>query len=203
MSNSKIQPKSRHTSQAIELPVSAEKVDWLKSKIRDIPDFPKPGIVFKDLTTLLKDKEAFAYVIDVLAARFEDWHPKYVAGVEARGFIVGAALAYRLGIGFLPIRKPGKLPYQVEKISYELEYGTDCLEIHIDAVDTGAIEKGKEVILVDDLLATGGTAVAASKLLTTVGAKLVGVGFLVELGFLSGRANFPAGLDIFSVLDYQ
>lgn len=198
----------RKPTQSNCLPLTTTKSDWLKSKIRDIPDFPKPGIVFKDLTTLLKDAEAFSFVIDALAEKYEKLNPAYIAGIEARGFILGASLAYKLGIGFLPIRKPGKLPYKVEKIAYELEYGTDALEIHvdavdIDAVDTGAVEKGKSVVLIDDLLATGGTAVAASKLLTAVGAKVIGVGFVVELGFLGGRKKFPSGTDIFSLISFD
>lgn len=187
--------------------MNSSKLEWLKSKIRDIPDFPKPGIVFKDLTTLLKDAEAFQFVIDALAEKYAPLKPSYIAGIEARGFILGSALAYKLGVGFLPIRKPGKLPYQVQKISYDLEYGQDTLEIHIDAVamepNTTTVEPGKRVVLIDDLLATGGTAVAASSLLKSVGAELIGVGFVVELGFLNGRKKFPAGVDIFSLLNYE
>jgi adenine phosphoribosyltransferase len=189
------------------LPLNSSKLDWLKGKIRDIPDFPKPGIIFKDLTTLLKDAEAFHFIIDALAEKYAPLKPSYIAGIEARGFILGSALAYKLGVGFLPIRKPGKLPYRVEKISYDLEYGQDTLEIHIDAIapepTTAAVEPGKRVVLIDDLLATGGTAVAAGQLLTSIGADLVGVGFVVELGFLEGRRKFPSGVDIFSLLNYK
>ena len=177
--------------------LTPDKIDWLKSKIRDIPDFPKPGIIFKDLTTLLKDPEPFKFVIDVLADKYRGSKPAYIAGIEARGFILASALAYKLGAGFVPIRKPGKLPYKVEKVSYDLEYGTDAIEIHVDA-----IEKGKSVVLIDDLLATGGTAAAACKLLTGIGANLVGVGFVVQLGFLPGREKLPQDIDIFSMIEY-
>jgi adenine phosphoribosyltransferase len=190
------------------LPMTAERSNWLKNKIRSIPNFPKAGINFKDLTTLLKDAEAFKFVIDALAEKFAPYEPSFIAGVEARGFILGAALAYEMGIGFLPIRKPGKLPYQVEKISYELEYGTDSLEIHVDAVanidaiDSGAVEIGRKVVLVDDLLATGGTAAAAHDLLKSVGADVIGVGFVVELSALAGRKKFSPGTEVFSLLEY-
>jgi adenine phosphoribosyltransferase len=200
------QPKS---GSRIVLPLTTEKATWLKSKIRDIPDFPKPGIIFKDLTTLLKDPEAFRFVIDALAEKYEPLKPAYIAGIEARGFILAAAVAYKLGVGFLPIRKPGKLPYNVEKITYELEYGSDSLEIHIDAVDvdldavdSGVIERGKSVVLIDDLLATGGTAHAAHKLLTKIGAKVVGIGFITELTFLKGRDKFAKDTELFSLISY-
>ncbi len=178
-------------------PVSKEKEEWLKSKIRDIPDFPKPGIVFKDLTTLLKDNEAFKYVIDVFADNFAAHKPKYIAGIEARGFILGPAIAHRLNVGFIPVRKPGKLPHKVVKESYQLEYGTDTLEVHEDCV-----AKGDRVVLIDDLLATGGTAGAAYSLLNKVGADVVSFGFVVELGFLNGRSKMPSGLDVFSIITY-
>lgn len=180
------------------LPLSREKVEWLKGTIRDIPDFPKPGIVFKDMTTLLKNAEAFTYTIDVLAEKFAAMKPKYIVGIEARGFVLGAAIAHKLKIGFIPIRKPNKLPHKVEKAVYDLEYGTDCVEIHVDAVD-----KGDRVILIDDLLATGGTAEAASRLLKTIGAEVVGIGFVVELSFLKGRAKMPAGTEVFSIIQYE
>lgn len=180
------------------LPISREKSEWLKSTIRDINDFPKPGIVFKDLTTLLKDKKAFSYVIDVLAEKFAPINPDYVAGIEARGFILGPAIAHKIGCGFIPIRKPGKLPHKVEKAVYDLEYGSDCVEIHVDA-----IEDHEKVVIIDDLLATGGTAEAAYRLLKTVGADVRGIGFVVELGFLKGRQKLPCGLDIFSVINYD
>ena len=186
------------TEQTSYLPISRDKVDWLKGTIRDIPDFPKPGIVFKDLTTLLKDKAAFRFTIDTLADKCAALKPEYISGIEARGFILGSAVAYKIGCGFIPIRKPGKLPHKVEKASYELEYGSDCVEVHIDAVD-----KGDRVVLLDDLLATGGTAEAAHRLLKTVGANVVGIGFIVELGFLKGRQKLPAGVDVFSIINYE
>ena len=179
------------------LPLSHHKTEWLKSTIRDIPDFPKPGIVFKDLTTLLKDSEAFTFTLDALSERFADARPHYIAAIEARGFILGPAIARALGSGFVPIRKPGKLPYRVVKESYALEYGEDVIEIHEDAV-----EKGKRVVLIDDLLATGGTALAAYKLLDRIGADIVGIGFVVELSFLNGRAKLPADIDVFSLVTY-
>lgn len=179
------------------LPVSREKADWLKGTIRDIPDFPKPGIVFKDLTTLLKDPAAFAYVIDVFAEKYAPMKLDYVAGIEARGFILGPSIAHKLNVGFIPIRKPGKLPHKVQRESYDLEYGTDSLEIHLDAT-----EPGQRVIIIDDLLATGGTAAAACRLMKTLEAVVVGVGFVVELEFLNGRAKLPNDSDIFSVLQY-
>lgn len=185
------------TERITYLPISKEKTDWLKSTIRDIPDFPKPGIVFKDLTTMLKDKDAFSFVIDVFAEHFAPKQAKYVAGIEARGFILGPAIAHRLNIGFIPVRKPGKLPHTVVRESYQLEYGTDTLEVHQDATAAG-----DRVILIDDLLATGGTASAAYSLLTKIGADIVSVGFVVELGFLNGRNKMPAGTDIFSIIHY-
>ena len=185
------------TQQTTYLPISRDKADWVKSVIRDIPDFPKPGIIFKDMTTLLKDPEAFAYVIDVLAEKFATLKPRYIVGIEARGFILGAAIAHKLKLGFIPIRKPGKLPHKVEKATYELEYGSDAVEIHADAVD-----KGDRVVIIDDLLATGGTAEAAYRLLKTVGADVAGMGFVVELAFLNGRKKLPNGPEIFSIIEY-
>lgn len=180
------------------LPVSREKADWLKSTIRDIPDFPKPGIVFKDLTTLLKDPTAFSYVIDVFCEKYAPMKLDYIAGIEARGFILGPAIAHKLGIGFIPIRKPGKLPAQVQKETYDLEYGTDSLEIHMDATDPG-----QRVVIIDDLLATGGTAAAACRLMKTLKAEVVGLGFVVELGFLKGRSKLPTTTDVFAIIEYD
>jgi adenine phosphoribosyltransferase len=202
---------------AATLPLSPDKVAWLKNKVRDIPDFPRPGIIFRDLTTLLGDREAFSFVMDALVEKYAPIQPDYIASIEARGFIFGAALAYALNIGFLPMRKPGKLPFKVEKIDYELEYGSDALEIHADALvdNTHALpalhsvpvmhaDKNlyKKVVLIDDLLATGGTAMAAINLLTKVGANVVGVGFIIELLALSGRAKLSTKQDIFSLLQY-
>jgi adenine phosphoribosyltransferase len=158
----------------------------LKALIRDIPDFPKPGILFRDITTLLRDPTGLKYTIDTMAAQVGDLKPEYLVGMESRGFIFGAALAYKLGIGFIPVRKPGKLPAQVHAVEYALEYGTDKLEIHQDAVPPGA-----RVVIVDDLIATGGTAVATANLLHEIGAHLVGCAFVIELDALNGRSRLP------------
>ncbi len=162
---------------------------WLKDHIRDIPDFPQPGVVFKDITPLLADIEAFRSTIDALAAPFSDTGVDKVLAVEARGFIVGAPVAYRFGAGFVPCRKAGKLPWQVEKQEYVLEYGSDLLEIHKDAV-----APGERVLVVDDVVATGGTAAATGRLVTRLGGRVTGFAFLVELAFLEGRraiASYP------------
>ncbi len=180
-----------------ELPLKPEQAEWLKSKIRDIPDFPKPGILFKDVTTLWKEKDAFAFVTEALAQKSKSLKPDVIAGIEARGFIVGSAVAYMLGLGFVPIRKPGKLPYVVERVTYDLEYGTDTIEVHADA-----LEKGQRVVLLDDLLATGGTAGGAIQLLEKIGGTVVGTGFIVELGFLNGRNRLTTQSDIFSLISY-
>jgi adenine phosphoribosyltransferase len=169
----------------------------LKKLIREVPDFPKPGILFYDITTLLKDKRGLATLIDALAEHFIDKEIDLVLGMEARGFIFGPALAYRLNAGFVPVRKPGKLPAATEKYDYALEYGTNSLEIHKDA-----IERGQRVIIVDDLLATGGTAEATAKLAGSLGADIVGMGFVVELDFLNPRSKLE-GYDIFSLLHYD
>ncbi|HEX8814245.1 MAG TPA: adenine phosphoribosyltransferase [Terriglobales bacterium] len=169
----------------------------LKQLIREVPDFPKKGILFYDITTLLKDKRGLATLIDALAEHFIDKEIDLVLGMEARGFIFGPALAYRLNAGFVPVRKPGKLPAATEKYDYALEYGTNTLEIHKDA-----IERGQRVIIVDDLLATGGTAEATAKLASSLGANIVGMGFVVELDFLNPRAKLK-DYDIFSLLHYD
>src|SRR6266702_1041991 len=156
-------------------------VEALKTLVRTVPDFPKPGILFYDITTLLKDKTGFAQLIDALAAHYISRKIDLVLAIEARGFIFGPALAYRLNAGFVPIRKPGKLPAQTVQWKYELEYGIDTLEIHKDA-----IQPGQRVIIVDDLLATGGTANACMQLARSLGAEVAGLGFVVELDFLSG-----------------
>jgi adenine phosphoribosyltransferase len=158
----------------------------LKALIRDIPDFPKPGILFRDITTLLRDPAGLQYTIDTMATKISDLQPEYLVGMESRGFIFGAALAYKLGIGFIPVRKPGKLPAQVHAVEYALEYGTDKLEIHQDAVPPGA-----RVVIVDDLIATGGTAVATAQLIQEIGAHLVGCTFVIELDALNGRSRLP------------
>jgi adenine phosphoribosyltransferase len=169
----------------------------LKEMIREVSDFPKPGILFYDITTLLKDKRGLATLIDALSEHFLDKKVDLVLGMEARGFIFAPALAYRLNAGFVPVRKPGKLPAATTKYDYALEYGTNTLEIHQDA-----IQKGERVIIVDDLLATGGTAEATTKLATSLGAEVVGLGFVVELDFLKGRSKLQ-DYDVFSLLHYD
>ena len=154
----------------------------LKDKIRHIPDFPKKGIVFRDITTLIKDKDAFKQSVDEIVADLKDKKIDYVVGPEARGFLMGSAVAYALGVGFVPIRKKGKLPSEVIQKEYDLEYGTDILEIHKDA-----IEKGSNIAIVDDLLATGGTVLAVSELIEDIGANVVAMKFLIELTFLNPR----------------
>ncbi|HYL93797.1 MAG TPA: adenine phosphoribosyltransferase [Alphaproteobacteria bacterium] len=171
--------------------------ELLKPLIREVPDFPKKGILFYDITTLLKDKVGFATLIDALSEHYINFNIDLVLGIEARGFIFGPALAYRLNAGFVPIRKPGKLPAATQKWSYELEYGLDTLEIHKDA-----IQPGQRVIIVDDLLATGGTANACLQLAKSLGADIAGMGFVVELDFLNGRKKF-AGTEVFSLLHYD
>ncbi len=169
----------------------------LKKIIREIPDFPKPGILFYDITTLLKDAAGFRAVIDRLTEHFQGKKVDAVLGIEARGFIFGPALAYHIGAGFVPVRKPKKLPAEVETWSYDLEYGQDTLEIHKDAIG-----EGHNVIIADDLLATGGTAEAVVRLVEKLGGNVAGLAFVVELEFLNGR-NKLAGYDVFSLLKYQ
>jgi len=172
-------------------------MDDLKKLIREVPDYPKPGILFYDLTTLLKDKQGFHQLIDRLCGHYADHNIDLVAGIEARGFIFGPALAYRLNAGFVPVRKPKKLPAKTISVSYALEYGKDALEIHADAV-----EKGQRVLVCDDLLATGGTAAATVQLIRNLGGIVDGAAFAVELSFLKGRAKLP-GLDVFSLIQYD
>ena len=169
----------------------------LKKLIREVPDFPKKGILFYDITTLLKDKQGFAMLIDALAEHYINKDVDLVLGMEARGFIFAPALAYRLNAGFVPVRKPGKLPAATSKYDYALEYGTNTLEIHKDA-----IQPGQNVLIVDDLLATGGTAEATTKLAESSGAKIAGLGFVVELDFLNGRDKLKQ-YDVFSLLHYE
>jgi len=169
----------------------------LKQLIRTVPDFPKPGILFYDITTLLKDKTGFAQLIDAFAAHYIGKDIDVVLGIEARGFIFGPALAYRLNAGFVPVRKPKKLPAPTAKVSYDLEYGTDSLEIHLDA-----IQPGQRVLIVDDLLATGGTMQATVQLVEKLGGEIVGIGFAIELDFLKGRNKFPS-FEVFSLLHYD
>lgn len=166
----------------------------LKSYIRDIPDFPKKGIIFKDITPLLKDKDAFKAVLDIFTERYKDKGIDLVASIEARGFILGSAVAYNLGAGMIPIRKKGKLPYKTKSVTYDLEYGTDTLQMHEDA-----ILKGDRVLIIDDLLATGGTASAVCELIKTSGGDIAEVAFLIELEFLKGRAKLK-DYPLFSLL---
>jgi adenine phosphoribosyltransferase len=168
----------------------------LKQRIRHVPDFPKPGILFYDITTLLGDAEGFRLTVDSLAAPYRDQAIDVVVGIESRGFILGAAVAHALKAGFVPIRKPGKLPSKALKESYALEYGTDALEIHEDAVAPAS-----RVLIVDDVLATGGTAAAAIKLVRAIGGNHVGLGFLIELEFLAGRSKLGSE-SVSSVLRY-
>lgn len=169
----------------------------LRQKIRVIPDFPKPGISFKDITTLLRDGEALQYAIKSMAEHFRDKGIEMVVGVESRGFILGAPLAYEMGLGFTLIRKPGKLPGEVIRVDYELEYGTDGLEIHKDAFSPGT-----RVLLVDDLLATGGTILAAVELIEKLGGEVAGLAFLIELAYLEGRERLK-DYDIFTLVSYS
>src|SRR5258705_83673 len=168
----------------------------LKTYIRDVPDFPKKGIVFKDITPLLNDKDALRYALDALADRFQGRDIAKVVGIESRGYIFAPAIALSLQAGFVPVRKPGKLPWRTVAEEYELEYGKDRLEIHVDAV-----RPGERVLIVDDLLATGGTAAAARSLVEKLQGVVVGCGFLVELTFLEGRSRLP-GVDVVSLIEY-
>jgi len=171
-------------------------MNHLKSLIREVPDFPKPGILFYDITTLLKDAQGLHLLIDELGASYAGRGIDKVVGIEARGFIFAPAVAYALNAGFVPVRKPKKLPAAVERIEYQLEYGTDVLEMHIDAV-----RRGEHVLIVDDVLATGGTAAAVTKLVENLGGKVVGFGFVIELDFLKGLEKLP-GYDIRAMLHY-
>lgn len=170
--------------------------DWLKEHIRDIPDFPQPGVVFKDITPLLADKKAFTYTIDAIAHQFDRDEIDKVLGIEARGFIVAAPLAYRFTAGLIPVRKKGKLPWDVESEQYSLEYGSDILEIHRDA-----ITPGERILVVDDVLATGGTAAATAHLTERCGGKVAGIATILELSFLGGRDRL-AGYECFSLVSY-
>ena len=171
-------------------------MERLKEIIRDVPDFPKPGILFKDITTLLKDREALARAIDLLADRYRGRGINKVVGIESRGFIFAPAVAYLVGAGFVPVRKPGKLPAETLSASYELEYGTDTLEIHRDA-----LEPGEKVLIVDDLIATGGTAAAVAGMVEELGAELVEIAFLIELTFLDGRSKL-GGRPVHTMIKY-
>jgi adenine phosphoribosyltransferase len=176
---------------------SAPVADHLKRLIREVPDFPKPGINFYDITTLLKDKRGFSETIDALENHYRDAPPiDVVVGIEARGYFFAPAMAHALGAGFVPVRKPKKLPHTVRCVEYELEYGTDKLEIHADAIDPG-----QNVLIIDDVLATGGTASAVARLVQSCQGKVVGLGFVIELTFLNGRQKLT-DFDVFSLLQY-
>jgi len=175
----------------------AHDASWLKDHIRDIPDFPRPGVVFKDITPLLADVDAFRFAVDAIADHYAGNEVHKVLGVEARGFIIAAPVAYRFGAGFVPVRKAGKLPWDIEREEYELEYGSDLLEIHRDAVGPG-----ENVLIVDDVLATGGTASATVSLVERLGANVLGLGFVIELAFLHGRDKLE-GNDLVSLLVYE
>jgi len=173
--------------------------EFIKSKIRTISNFPKQGILFRDITTLLKDKDGMNKVIEILYNRYKEKKIDLVCGIESRGFIIGSILAYKLGVGFVPIRKKGKLPYEVVKEEYDLEYGVDCIEIHKDSINIG-----QNVLIVDDLLATGGTALAACNLVSKLGGRVFECGFVIELQDLHGRKRLlDRGYDIFSVVSYE
>jgi len=177
--------------------VNSINCEHLKKLIREVPDFPKPGILFYDITTLLKDKVGFATLIDALSTHYMEQDIDLILGIEARGFIFGPALAYRLNAGFVPVRKPKKLPAETAKVTYQLEYGSDSLEIHKDA-----IELGQRIVIVDDLLATGGTCAATIQLVKSLGGTIAGLAFVVELDFLKGREKFRE-YDVFSLLHYS
>lgn len=176
------------------MPTVAQEV---KDKIRNIKDFPKPGIIFRDITTALKDADTLKKMVDFLSENFANEKIDYVVGLESRGFIFGMPVAYKLDSGFIPVRKPNKLPAKTLKESYELEYGTDTLEIHEDA-----LQKGDRVLIIDDLLATGGTAAAACNLVTKTGAEIVACAFVIELNGLNGRDKLPKDCKILSMLEY-
>jgi adenine phosphoribosyltransferase len=171
-------------------------IEYIKSKVTTVPDYPKKGIMFRDITTLLSDPEAFGKTIDILQDRYDGKNIDTVAGIESRGYIFGAALAYQLGVGFIPLRKPGKLPREVISQEYDLEYGTDKLEIHKDAIGPG-----ERILLLDDLLATGGTAQAAGNLVRKVGGEIIEYTFVIELPTLNGRAKLEG--PVYSMIKFE
>jgi adenine phosphoribosyltransferase len=186
-----------HPSSTFTAPSADPKqIDWLKDFIREIPDYPQPGIRFRDITPLLQHAEALRFSIETLAARYRQAKIDQVVGIESRGFIFGTPLAYLLGVGFVPVRKKGKLPWQTVAVDYALEYGTSVLEIHTDAV-----QPGQRVLIVDDLLATGGTTAGTVTLVKGLGAEVVSLAFLIELAGLRGRDRLP-GLDVFALLQF-
>lgn len=172
--------------------------DRLRNAVRTISDFPSPGIQFKDITPILADRELLQQSVEALAAPFLEAEITKVLGIEARGFILGSMLAHRLGAGFIPVRKKGKLPYEIVTANYDLEYGVDCIEMHVDAVG-----ESDTVLIHDDVIATGGTAAAAGRLVREMGAQIAGFSFLVELGFLAGRDLLDEALPIYSVIRYD
>ncbi len=175
--------------------MSSEQIHaWLKDFIRDVPDFPKEGVVFKDITPLLADEKAFTYTVDAIFHHYDRTDIDKVLGIEARGFMIAAPLAYRFSAGLIPVRKSGKLPWKVDTEEYQLEYGTDRLEIHSDAIDPG-----QRILIVDDVLATGGTALATAHLTERCGGKVAGIATIMELAFLAGRDKL-AGYEVFSLI---
>jgi adenine phosphoribosyltransferase len=170
---------------------------WLKAHVRDIPDYPQPGIIFRDITPLLAAPDAFAATVDAVSAPFADEHIDKVLGIEARGFVFASPVAYRHVAGFVPVRKAGKLPWEIEREEYELEYGTDLLEIHRDAVSPG-----EKVLIVDDVIATGGTAAATIRLAERLGGEVIGLTFVIELGFLHGRDKLD-GYNVHALVSYD
>jgi adenine phosphoribosyltransferase len=184
------------SAESAPLPPSLGRYAHAHSLIRNVPDYPRPGILFKDITPLLADPKAFHMVLDGLAEEFTGEHVDVVAGIEARGFIFGGALAARLNASFVPLRKPGKLPAETDRVAYELEYGSGALEIHVDSIENGA-----KVIIVDDLLATGGTAQAAAELIRRQGGYIAAFAFVIELAFLGGRSKV-GGVPVISLLRY-
>jgi len=177
--------------------LSTEDEDFIKGKIRTIPDWPKPGVMFRDITTLLKDNEGFKRVIDILYHKYKNRDIEIIAGIESRGFIVGSILAHKLNVGFVPIRKKGKLPHETEREEYDLEYGKDAVEIHKDA-----IKPGQKVLLIDDLIATGGTAQASAKLIEKLGGVIEEIAFVIELEDLKGREKLNKW-EVFSVVKFD
>jgi adenine phosphoribosyltransferase len=176
--------------------MTQERIELIRSKIRDVPDFPKPGIVFKDITPILADPRAFNLCLDLLSERFDGQSFDAIVGIESRGFIFGAALAARVRKAFIPARKPGKLPAATHKVAYELEYGSDAVEIHRDA-----IKPGERVLIIDDLIATGGTAAATCELVRQLGGKVIAAAFVIELSFLDGQRRL-APVETYSLIQY-
>lgn len=177
-------------------PLTPDRERWLKGLIRDLPDFPQPGVLFRDITPLLQDGPALRFTLETMAARYRGAGISKVVGIESRGFLFGAPLAYLLGIGFTPVRKQGKLPAATMAVEYSLEYGSNTLEIHRDA-----LALGERALIVDDLLATGGTVAATAQLVRQLGAEVVSAAFVIELDALGGRAKLP-GLDVYTLLTY-